>query len=98
MVKRSKQQQSKHQEKVKQIADKLKHAGWKVEADLSGYDRPEPIGKKDRIPDVVAEKSGATRIIEVETEGSIEKDKDQQATFRQSAAHRKRTTFTIEEV
>ena len=98
MAKRSKKQQTKHNKKVKQLAEKLKREGWKVKADLPDYERPEGIGKKKRRPDIVGEKAGSTRIIEVETEDSIDKDKDQHATFQRSVAQKKKTTFTIEEV
>ena len=97
MARRNPQTQSKHDRKVKQIAQEYKKKGWKVKADLPGYEKPDPIGKKRRIPDVVATKAGAERIIEVETKETIARDKDQQATFRRRAGQKPRTTFRIEE-
>lgn len=88
--------QNKHDRKVRQIAKKLEKDNWNVQADISGYETPESIGNENRIPDIVASKKGAKRIIEVETPRSVKKDKDQQETFRRSAAQQKRTTFTIE--
>ena len=98
MVKKSAGKQSKHDAKVKQIANKLKKQGWKVKAAVKGYDQPDSIGKKNRIIDVQAEKSGAKKLIEVETENTMMKDKKQHESFRKSAAQQKRTSFTIEEV
>ncbi len=90
--------QSKHDEKVKEKANSLKRQGWKVKADVKGYDRPDPIGKYKRIPDIQAEKAGARKIIEIETKDTMQKDKKQHETFRRSAAKRKRTSFEIVEV
>jgi|LGVE01.1.fsa_nt_gb hypothetical protein len=90
--------QSKHDVKVKGKVNSLKRQGWKVKADVKGYDRPDPIGKYKRIPDIQAEKAGARKIIEVETKDTMQIDKKQQETFRKSAAQRKRTSFEIVEV
>jgi len=90
--------QSKHDVKVKEKANSLKRQGWKVKADVKGYDRPDTIGKYKRITDIQAEKAGARKIIEVETKDTMKRDKKQHETFRRSAAHRKRTSFEIEEV
>lgn len=99
MAKRSPKDQTKHNAKVRQIANQLKKEGWQVEADhIPGFDNPTSIGKENRIPDIVARKRGAERIIEVETSDTMEKDKKQQETFRRSAAQKKRTSFHIEEV
>jgi Holliday junction resolvase len=87
---------TKHDKKVRSIATRYEAEGYKVEADISGFKTPAPIGKNNRIPDVVAKKNGRTKIIEVETPESLKIDKEQQATFRRSAAHKKSTTFNIE--
>lgn len=97
MASRIKSQQSKHDQKVKKIAKKLEEEGWTVQADLPGHDQPDPIGKKKRIPDIVATKSGAERIYEVETKETMSSDKEQQSTFRRRAAQKPRTKFIIEE-
>lgn len=96
MTKRSPKKQSQHNEKVKQIANRLKRKGWTVQADIPGYDKPDSIGKNNLIPDISAQKSGAKKIIEVETPETMEKDKKQHETFRRSASHKKRTKFDIE--
>ena len=95
MPKRRTQKQSAHDQKVRQIARKHKSGGWDVQADLKGLTRPAPIGRGKYIPDIVARKAGAKRIIEVETPDTLEKDKDQQATFRRSAGQQSRTTFEV---
>ncbi len=97
MAKRSPKDQTRHNAKVRQVANQLKENGWEVEADLPGFDNPTSIGKENRIPDVVARKRGAERIIEVETSDTMEKDKKQHETFRRRAAQKKRTSFHIEE-
>ncbi len=98
MAKRKPGQLSRHDKKVKQLADQLEKQGWDVQADLPGYDEPDPIGSRGHIPDVLARKSGAEKIIEVETEASMKKDKKQHEAFRRRAGQKPRSTFTIEEV
>ena len=98
MAKRSPKDQTRHNAKVRQITNRLQKEGWQVEADhLPGFDKPNPIGKTNRIPDIVARKRGAEQIIEVETSDTMEKDKKQHETFRRRAAQKKRTSFHIEE-
>ena len=89
--------ESKHDRTVRTVAEELEADEWNVVADLPDFDRPEPIGQEGRIPDVVATKRGHTRIVEVETPQSKNKDKAQQTTFRRSAAQRRNTKFTIVE-
>jgi len=97
MPKRNPSNQTKHDQKVRREANKLKAAGWDVKADLPGFEHPRPIGLDERVPDIEASKMGAVRLIEVETEDTLKADKEQQSTFRRSAAHRKKATFKIEE-
>ncbi|MFW6132213.1 MAG: hypothetical protein ACOC5F_06425 [Candidatus Aminicenantaceae bacterium] len=97
MPKRSPRKQSEHNSKVRNIARKLKREGWHVQADISGFDKPDPIGNKNMIPDITAQKRGAKKIIEVETPETMEKDKKQHETFKRSAGQQKRTKFEIEE-
>ena len=91
----SDREQSTHDRKVRQVSRDLKKEGYAVRADIRGYQRPRPIGKAKVRPDIVARKSGATRIIEVETPKSLARDKEQLKTFVRSAAHRRRTTLDI---
>jgi hypothetical protein len=96
MTKRSSKKQNEHNSEVRKIAEKLKREGWSVEADLGGYDRPDPIGRYGHIPDIRARKARAERLIEVETKDTVERDKKQHEAFRKSVAQRKRTRFEIE--
>ena len=76
MSKRNSKQQSKHDQKVKQISDSYNKKGWKVKADIPGYDQPDKIGKKNRIPDIMAKKGRAEHLIEVETKDTWKKIKN----------------------
>lgn len=84
---------SKHDKKVKAEAERLKSQGYSVIADIPGYEKPDGIGKNNFIPDIVAKKTSSTKIIEVETPESMEKDKEQQAAFKRSASQQRGTTF-----
>ena len=97
MARRSSFDQNKHNAKVKQIAERLRRKSWDVKADIGGFEQPAPIGKNGKIPDIVAKKRGAKKIIEVETPETVGKDKEQHETFRRSAAQQPRTSFEIEE-
>lgn len=88
--------ETKHNKSVRTVANEHKNNGYDVHADISGFKKPAGIGKDNRIPDIVATKNGRTKIIEVETPTSLMTDKNQQSTFRRSAAHRKNTTFHTE--
>ncbi|MCF8332073.1 MAG: hypothetical protein K9H84_06440 [Bacteroidales bacterium] len=90
---RIRKKQTAHDRKVQREANKLKKQGWNVQADLPKHAKPEPIGKKNRIPDILATKSGVKKIIEIETPETDKKHKDQQGTFRRSAGQQSRTTF-----
>jgi len=86
---------SKHDQKVKTEAVKLKRQGYNVQADIPGFEKPDGIGKDNYVPDIVAKKTSSTKIIEVETPTSLNKDKDQQTAFKRSAAQQRGTTFEI---
>ncbi len=86
---------STHDKLVRQESDKLKQAGWKVQADIAGFDKPDPVGKDNRIPDIQATKGGRVQLLEVETPKTLIQDKKQQETFRRSAAQKKNTTFKV---
>lgn len=90
---RTKKSQAAHDQTVAREARRLKREGWDVEADIHGFDQPSGIGQDGRVPDIVARKAGAKRIIEVETPHTDAAHKDQQSTFRRSAGQQKRTTF-----
>lgn len=95
-MKRSSIRQSSHDQKVRQIERKLTSQGWNVRADLPGHNKPTPIGKGKKVPDIEATKRGHRKIIEVETPDTVEKDRKQQATFRRHAGQKPNTTFDIE--
>lgn len=97
-MKKSPSRQSTHDRKVRQTARKLTGEGWNVKADLSEYQKPAPIGRDRRVPDIEATKRGHRKIIEVETPDTIERDRKQQATFRRHAGQKPNTTFDIEVV
>ena len=82
--------------RVRQISRQLTNENWKVKAALPGYDRPNAIGEKKRIPDIEAVKRGHRKLIEVETPESLEKDSEQQSTFRRHAGQKPNTTFDID--
>lgn len=96
MARRNPVQQTKHDKKVKAIAQQYKKQGFKVKADLPGSVRPAPIGKYRRIPDVEAVKDRRREIVEIETPETLNSHKDQQATFRRHASHKSNTKFRIE--
>lgn len=93
MADRTRYQQREHDKKVHKLMHQLRGKGWSVNADLPGENRPSPIGQKRRIPDLVAQKAGAKRIIEVETNDTVAAHRNQQETFKRSAAQQNRTTF-----
>jgi Holliday junction resolvase len=97
MAKRSSYGQRKHDAEVRHIANSLQHKGWNVKADIPGFEQPKPIGLKGKIPDIVAQKGGAKKIIEIETPETISKDKKQHETFRRSVAQQERTSFEVKE-
>jgi len=86
---------SKHDEKVRKEAEKLKRNGWNVKADLEGFEKPSSIGKYGRIPDIEATKPGSRRIIEIEGETE---DPAQIRSFEQSARMKPRTRFILKKI
>lgn len=94
MGNRNPEAQSKHDQKVKEIADAYKSESYEVYADIKGYGQPHK--RNGYIPDVVAKKNGKEIIIEVETSDSIKTDKEQQNAFRRYANARSNVTFKIE--
>ncbi len=90
---RSKRGQSKHNSQVRKDVEKLVDQGFKVKADIPGYQQPGTIGGYR--PDYVAKK-GPKRIIgELETADSVDsaRDQKQQKAFQQAAKRSKNTSF-----
>jgi len=88
---RKRSTKSTHDTKVRKLATELKANGWKVQADISGFDTPDGIGQSRFIPDISASKGSHTKIIEVDTPNSV--NTEQLSSFRRSATHRKNTSF-----
>ena len=93
MAKRTKQTQTRHDKKVKQLAHKMQKQGWDTKADIRGFEKPPLIG--DKRPDLYVKKQRSTRIYEVETPESIDKDRKQHSTFRRHAGQKRRTKFFL---
>lgn len=91
MAQRTPKQQTKHDQTVKKTAQYYKSQKYKVKADIKGFNKPKPIN--GRRPDVVAKKGGKTKIIEIETRESLEKDRSQQKTFQNYADKHKNVRF-----
>ena len=90
---RSRAGQSRQDDKVRRIANKLDREGFNVEADVKGRPKPGTIGGYR--PDVIATKGSQRRIIEVETPDSVgsARDQAQQQAFKRAAARSQNTTF-----
>lgn len=76
-MKRSTHNQTCHDESVRRRAAGLEAAGWYVRADLPEYDEKPPklcVDGECAIPDIYATYGKYTRIIEVETPDTIDKD------------------------
>jgi hypothetical protein len=90
---RSNRGKSRHDSQVRKDVEKLVDQGFKVKADIPGYQQPGTIGGYR--PDYVATK-GTKRIIgEVETNDSVDSSRDQkqQKAFQQAAKRSKSTSF-----
>lgn len=91
MVFRTPKNQSTHDRKVRETANRYKREGWKVTADVPGYKSPKIINRKQ--PDIVVKKGRKTKIFEIETHKSMKTDKPQRAVFRKFARKKPNTTF-----
>lgn len=91
MAKRTPRQESKHDEGVQRSAAYYEQKGYRVQADIPGYDKPTTID--GRRPDVIARNNQETVIVEVETKDTVEKDKAQRQTFREYAEEHKNVRF-----
>lgn len=91
MANRGQREQSAHDTRVQSHANQLESLGWNVRADLSGWPRPATIN--GRRPDIIATKSGHTKIVEVETDRGD--DKKQHEKFRRHAGQKPNTQFYI---
>jgi hypothetical protein len=76
-------------------AKAYKGEGWTVHADNEGFLAPPKINRK--IPDIYVTKEGSARVLEVETDESINSDhaKEQIATFREWADQSSNRAFRL---
>lgn len=91
MANRTTSDQNAHDKAVETIANELDGDGWNVRADdVSGYPDPSTIGRggrtQGRIPDIIATKTGSTRIVEVETDPND--DQAQHRVFKNHVAQK----------
>ena len=93
MASRSKYSQTKHDKKVKSLAQNLESQGFSVKADLPDYEKPKTIGGVR--PDIIATNGKKRRIYEVETAKTVDsaRDQNQQKEFKKAADRSKNTTF-----
>ncbi|MFW6054772.1 MAG: hypothetical protein ACOC9D_02615 [Thermodesulfobacteriota bacterium] len=93
-MQREQKAQAKHDEMVGSIARDFVKKGFRVKADLEGYERPGTI--RGHRPDVIAFKDGQRKIVEVETADTSKSSRalKQQEAFRAEADNSKTTTFT----
>jgi len=97
MTKRSKNEQTCHDSAVRRSAGMLRANGWKVQADVTGYKRPNSICEDNecRRPDIIAKKGRETKVIEWETRDSYEKDRSQHSVFRKHARRNSNTHSSV---
>lgn len=84
--KRSRKSQSQHDRCVRRTANSYKKRGYKVQADIEGFDQPDTISGYR--PDVIARKGGHETVVEIETLDSVDtaRDEGQQSAFKKHAA------------
>jgi len=79
MTKRTKTGQRKHDQAVLNSANWYEGKGFKVKADLPGWEKPKTMGGFR--PDMIAKKGKKEVVLEVETKKSLGKDKKQCEAF-----------------
>jgi len=87
MPKRTKTGQRKHDNTVLRSAEWYKGQGYKVKADLPGWEKPKKIG--GFIPDLIAKKGNK----EIETKDTNKKNKKQQEAFEEYAGKKRSREF-----
>lgn len=90
-MKRTKSQQSEHDQRVRRIAGGYKSQGYKVKADIPGYSKPRTI--YGRRPDIEATRGRQSVYTEVETKASLRTDVAQRKIFRKFASLNKHRKF-----
>ncbi len=93
MVKRLAEKQSAHDKCVEGLAKSQVKEKWAVKADLSDWEKPPKV--VGYIPDIHAIKNTVQKIIEVETEETLETDKVQITAFRNYAETHNQVFFWL---
>ena len=93
MFKRSARNQTCHDISVLRRASGLQANGWKVKADISGFPKPSTLNGSR--PDIDATKGKRRRIIEVETQDTKRKNRQQHKNLRNYANSHKNTRFMM---
>jgi len=93
---RTQSSQSKHNQKVAELAKKYENKGYEVQAEIPGYKTPRGIGGFR--PDIIVKKGQYVTIIEIETPDSAGKVRDmqQQAAFQRAARWNRNTHYRRE--
>ncbi len=88
---------SKHDKSVIRRAAALESYGWRVHADVSGFDKPRTLRVHSHSvrPDIIAKKGKKTRIVEVETPTSFRRDINQRRLLRKYAKNRPNTEVRV---
>ncbi len=81
--KRSQRRQSEHDEAVGRSAAWYQGQGWKVQADVPGYERPDAVG--GRRPDLIVQKARKKKVIEFETPDTLKTHEDQHRALERGA-------------
>lgn len=92
-MKRTKHNQTCHDESVRRRTAGLESNGWKVKADIPGYTRPSTLNGSR--PDIDAIKGKKRRLIEIETQDSRFTDLQQHRNLRKYAKTQKNTEFKL---
>ena len=91
MPKRTKIGQKKHDNTVLKSAEWYENQGFKVKADLPGWEKPKKIG--GFIPDLIAKKGKKEIIKEIETKDTNNKDVEQHKAFKEYTEKKRTREF-----
>ncbi|PIZ44545.1 hypothetical protein COY31_02410 [Candidatus Wolfebacteria bacterium CG_4_10_14_0_2_um_filter_39_18] len=91
MPKRTKIGQKKHDNTVLKSAEWYENQGFKVKADLPGWEKPKKIG--GFIPDLIAKKGKKEIIKEIETKDTNNKDVEQHEAFKEYTEKKRTREF-----
>lgn len=83
MAHRIKQRQKIHDQKVQEVARRLRRSRYFVRADLPGHPRPPKLAGIR--PDIYAHKKGKKVVYEIETKQTLQLDRPQQKKLKQAS-------------